>query len=57
MPAQNTVAAFVAAPLRAYIQAKKGLKQNHQVTQFVITKSNILTSIPKVKHDIGMVYS
>lgn len=41
MPAQNAVAAFVAAPLRAYIQAKKGLKQNHQVTQFVITKSNI----------------
>lgn len=40
MPAQNAVAAFVAAPLRAYIQAKKGLKKkNHQVTQ--ITKSNI----------------
>ena len=42
MPAQNALAAFVAAPLRAYIQAKKGLKKkNHQVTQFVITKSNI----------------
>ena len=36
MPAQNAVAAFVAAPLRAYIQAKKGLKKKK------ITKSHSL---------------
>lgn len=35
MPAQNAVAAFVAAPLRAYIQAKKGFKKK-------ITKSHSL---------------
>ena len=49
MPAQNAVAAFVAAPLRAYIQAKKGLKKkspSHTVCDNKI-KYSVLPPFPR----------
>ena len=48
MPAQNAVAAFVAASLRAHIQAKKGLKKSpsHTVCDNKI-KYSVLPPFPR----------
>lgn len=50
MPAQNAVAAFVAAPLRAYKQAKKGLKKKKSPSHTVCDnkiKYSVLPPFPR----------